>query len=118
MIFDDSQLNTPVGVEAPDLNMYEMGATAAGALIAVNGVAVCAATAPVYTGVLGITAGSLWYVGDCKRSGRKLNFFARDTKVKTKVDETSTEITEPDSVPTAETEPVQVQNFDGEPVMI
>ena len=78
-----------------DLNMYEIGGTAAAAMIAVNGVAVSAAIAPVYTGVLGITAGSLWYVGDCKRTGRKLNFFARDTKVKAKVDETPTPVTEP-----------------------
>ena len=68
-----------------DLNVFEMAALGVGAIVAVNGVAVCAAAAPIYTGTLLAGGGGLAYTGYRKRNDLPLNPF-----VKNEVDETPT----------------------------
>ena len=67
--------NTTCG--AVDLNLYEVGAVASGAVLCLNGIAVVASLAPAYATVMGGAAAGLGYVGYRKRNDLPLNPFTK-----------------------------------------
>ena len=113
MIFDDSPaVDSHCGIDAPDLNYYEIGAIAGVSLLAINGLAVCATVAPVSTAVMAGTSAGFAYVGNRKRNDLPLNPFDKGEEVKSE----PAPATEP--VAQAPDQPVQVEGFDGQPQMV
>ena len=113
--FDESEFDiveTEAGLET-ELSAFEIAGLAIGGVTAINGAAVMASLAPVYTGVMAAAAGGLGWTGYRRRHELPLNPFSQEKAAK--VEAAAKSVVKSDVAPEDQ---VPVTDFSGKPVDI